>query len=93
MPSRFYNLLAVGRPVILVSEPDAEAALIVREHDLGWVVTPGKPDELANAIREASCSKDLSRLDRAAGIAAHYSLPRAMASYSELIQKLLRTSP
>jgi colanic acid biosynthesis glycosyl transferase WcaI len=27
VPSRFYNLLAVGRPVLLVSEPDAEAAL------------------------------------------------------------------
>jgi colanic acid biosynthesis glycosyl transferase WcaI len=93
VPSRFYNLLAVGRPVILISEPDAEAALTVREHELGWVVTPGKPAELANAIRQAASSKDLSRPDRAAGIAAHYSLPRAMASYSELIQKLLRTGP
>jgi colanic acid biosynthesis glycosyl transferase WcaI len=93
VPSRFYNLLAVGRPVILISEPDAEAALTVREHELGWVVTPGKPDELANAIREAASSKDMLRPGRAAGIAAHYSLPRAMASYSELVQKLLRTGP
>ncbi|MFO7197175.1 hypothetical protein QJS79_14970, partial [Enterococcus faecium] len=29
VPSRFYNLLAAGRPVILVSEPEAEAALTV----------------------------------------------------------------
>jgi len=29
VPSRFYNLLAVGRPVVLVSEPEAEAALTV----------------------------------------------------------------
>jgi len=27
VPSRFYNLLAIGRPVILVSEANAEAAL------------------------------------------------------------------
>jgi hypothetical protein len=26
VPRRFYNLLAIGRPVILVSEADAEAA-------------------------------------------------------------------
>ena len=32
VPSRFYNLLAIGRPVILVSEADAEAALTVTEH-------------------------------------------------------------
>ena len=36
VPSRFYNLLAVGRPVILVSEPEAEAALTVTENRLGW---------------------------------------------------------
>ena len=29
VPSRFYNLLAIGRPVILVSEANAEAALTV----------------------------------------------------------------
>ncbi len=90
VPSRFYNLLAVGRPVILVSEPDAEAALTVQEHGLGWVVTPGKPDELAEAIRLASRASDPSRAERAADIATHFSFDRAMASYSELIQELLR---
>jgi colanic acid biosynthesis glycosyl transferase WcaI len=92
VPSRFYNLLAVGRPVIIISEPDAEAALTVQEHRLGWVVTPGKPDELAKTIRDASFSKDPSQADRAAVIATHFSFARAMASYSELVQKLLRKS-
>ena len=31
VPSRFYNLLAVGRPAIVVSEPDAEAISPSRE--------------------------------------------------------------
>jgi glycosyltransferase involved in cell wall biosynthesis len=93
VPSRFYNLLAIGRPVIIVSEPDAEAAMIVKEHGLGWVVTPGAPDELAKTIRDASFARDLSQADRAAAIATRFSFSRAMASYSELIQKLLRESP
>ena len=46
VPSRFYNLLAVGRPVILVSEPDAEAALTVTENDVGWVSRPAMPANL-----------------------------------------------
>jgi colanic acid biosynthesis glycosyl transferase WcaI len=92
VPSRFYNLLAVGRPVIIVSEPDAEAALTVAEHGLGWVVAPGKPDELANAIRLASFSSDDNQAERAAEIATHFSFARAMASYSELVQNLLRKS-
>jgi len=90
VPSRFYNLLAVGRPVILVSEADAEAALTVSEHDLGWVVEPGNAGELARTIRLASSSEDPSRAERAAAIAQRFNLAGAMASYSDLVQKLLR---
>ena len=50
VPSRIYNLLAVGRPVIICSEPDAEAALLVREEEIGWVVPPENADAIAKAI-------------------------------------------
>jgi colanic acid biosynthesis glycosyl transferase WcaI len=90
VPSRFYNLLAVGRPVIIMSEPDAEAAFTVVEHRLGWVVTPGEPDELAKAIHDASFSNDRSQANRAVTVATNFSLASAMAGYSGLIQKLLR---
>ena len=89
-PSRFYNLLAVGRPVILVSEPGAEAALIVTEHDVGWVVAPGKPDQLAKAIRQAFSSEDPLRAERAAVIARRFNFAEAMAGYSLLIRELRR---
>jgi colanic acid biosynthesis glycosyl transferase WcaI len=90
VPSRFYNLLAVGRPVLIVSEPDAEAALIVAEHRLGWVVTPGDANELATAIRQAATSVDPSRAERAAAIALRFNFASAMARYSELALMLLR---
>ena len=90
VPSRFYNLLAVGRPVLIVSEPDAEAALTVTEHDVGWVVAPDDADELARTIRLASLSKDPLRGERAAAIARRFNFAGAMASYSDLIQGLLR---
>jgi colanic acid biosynthesis glycosyl transferase WcaI len=92
VPSRFYNLLAIGRPVIIISEPTAEAALTVVEHGVGWVAMPGQPDELVKAIRLASSSKDTLQPGRAVAIAAHFSFARAMASYSKLIQDLLRDS-
>lgn len=90
VPSRFYNLLAIGRPVILVSEPDAEAALTVSEHGLGWVVTPGNSDELARIIRVASSSEDPLKAERAAAIAERFNFAVAMSSYSQLVQGLLR---
>ena len=90
IPSRFYNLLAIGRPVVLISEPSAEAAVTITENDLGWVVPPGMPDELAKALRVASLSKDPSMGERAVAIAGHFSSDRALASYASLVQGLLR---
>jgi glycosyltransferase involved in cell wall biosynthesis len=90
VPSRFYNLLAVGRPVILVSEPDAEAAMTVRENNLGWVVRPGMADELAAAIRNASVSADASMAARGVAASGAFTLDRAMAGYSELVDELLQ---
>ena len=36
VPSRIYNLLAVGRPVIVTAEAGSEAALMLKEEDIGW---------------------------------------------------------
>src|SRR3954468_2323315 len=88
VPSRFYNLLAIGRPVILVSEADAEAALTVTEHDVGWVVEPGRPDELAKAVRQAAGADDPQRAARAAEIAGRFDFDAAMAGYCGLIREL-----
>jgi glycosyltransferase involved in cell wall biosynthesis len=90
VPSRFYNLLAVGRPVVLVSEPEAEAALIVTENRLGWVVTPGMSDQLAGAIKAAASSSDSTMAERAVSAARSFSPDRALTSYTLMIQQLLQ---
>jgi glycosyltransferase involved in cell wall biosynthesis len=90
VPSRFYNLLAIGRPVILVSETGAEAALTVTEHKLGWVVEPADAAGLAAAIRDASSSDMASIGERAVIAAQRYGFADAMNGYATLMQKLLR---
>jgi glycosyltransferase involved in cell wall biosynthesis len=92
VPSRFYNLLAVGRPVILVSEPEAEAALIVAESRLGWVVMPGASGELAETIRAASRTAASPMAERAMAAAENFALDRAMMSYRRLVAELLDES-
>jgi colanic acid biosynthesis glycosyl transferase WcaI len=89
VPSRFYNLLAVGRPVILVSEPEAEAALTMTENNLGWVVMPGRPNELANTIRTAASSNVSLMAENAVAAAGNYSPERALTSYAMLVRELL----
>jgi colanic acid biosynthesis glycosyl transferase WcaI len=91
VPSRFYNLLAVGRPVVLVSEPEAEAALTVVESGLGWVVTPGRPDELAAAIVAASRNSDGAMAERAVKAAAKFDRGTAMDAYTDVIDELLHS--
>jgi putative colanic acid biosynthesis glycosyltransferase WcaI len=93
VPSRFYNLLAIGRPVILVSEPDAEAALTVTEHDVGWVVEPGNADELAKTISRAAGARDPQRAERAAEIAGRFDFEVAMTGYCSLIRELSQQKP
>ena len=93
VPSRFYNLLAIGRPVILVSESDAEAALTVTEHDVGWVVTPGDSGELADTISRAAASVDPQQAGRASEISKRYAFETAMAQYCELIRDLAQDRP
>ena len=91
VPSRFYNLLAVGRPVILVSEPEAEAALTVTENSLGWVVLPGMPDQLADVIRSASRSPDPSVAERAVAVQlAEREARRAAGAVAALLRLLRR---
>jgi glycosyltransferase involved in cell wall biosynthesis len=91
VPSRFYNLLAIGRPVILVSEADAEAALTVTEHDVGWVVEPGRADELAKAVSRAAGADDPQRAGRAAEISRRFDFEVAMTDYCSLIRELSQT--
>lgn len=52
VPSKFYGVLATGRPVIYIGAGDGDLARLILDHDLGCVVAPGDADALARAIRE-----------------------------------------
>lgn len=53
VPSRLYNIMAAGKPVIAVSEEGSEVALVVCEEEIGWVSPPGDADRLAQVILDA----------------------------------------
>jgi hypothetical protein len=87
VPSRFYNLLAIGRRVILVSEADA-----VSEHDVGWIVEPGRPMSWRKRVSRAAGAKDPKRAERAAEISKRFDFEIAMADYCGLIRELAQRS-
>jgi colanic acid biosynthesis glycosyl transferase WcaI len=56
VPSRLYNIMAAGKPVVVAADDASEIARVVREEGIGWVVPPRSPALLVEAIREAACS-------------------------------------
>jgi len=53
VPSRLYGVLAAGRPVIVGADADSETARLVTEVGCGIVVPPGRPELVADVIRDA----------------------------------------
>jgi glycosyltransferase involved in cell wall biosynthesis len=91
VPSRIYNLLAIGRPVIICSEPDAEAAILVREEEIGWAVPPENAGALAQAISSAASLPAITREKghRATVVASRYTRQIALRAYRDLMDDLL----
>ncbi|MEO4001503.1 glycosyltransferase family 4 protein [Mesorhizobium sp. CAU 1732] len=54
VPSKFYGVLAAGRPTLFVGATDGEVAMAVRSHACGEAVVPGDVDGLVTAILRLS---------------------------------------
>jgi colanic acid biosynthesis glycosyl transferase WcaI len=91
VPSRMYNVMAAGKPILAVCDDDSELAAVVREDDIGWVIPPGRPDLIASAVRAAQASPDrLRAMGERARKAAEmkYTLGYVLDEYRELIEGL-----
>ncbi len=84
MPSRTYNLLAAGKPILAVTEKDTEIDLVVSENRVGWTVPPNSPEKLAEAIKNImNCRNLLQEMGQRARAAAEkdYDLVTALQRY------------
>lgn len=87
VPSRTYNILAAGKPVLAITDASSEVARIVEEEKVGWIVPPGSPQMLIAAIQSSAASSELAAMGKRARRAAEtkYSLNRAIESYKAAI--------
>ena len=89
VPSRMYNVMAAGKPIIAMTEENSELALVVREERIGWVVPPGDAKALAEAVTAAWKNPlALAAMGRRARSAAErlYSLNQVLDAYERLIR-------
>lgn len=85
VPSKVYNLLAMGLPIVAIVGRDSEVAHIIREAQCGYWVENGDAETLANVL--ASMSKRPEELAEMAKRGAAY--VHNFASLDEIAKKYL----
>jgi glycosyltransferase involved in cell wall biosynthesis len=88
VPSKFYGVLAVARPVLFVGAADGDLARIIQSHDCGYVIEPGDGDALAACIGELANDRDRARAmgQRGRRLYEEQFTPRiALASWERLL--------
>jgi hypothetical protein len=87
VPSKFYGIAAVGRPIISITASDGEIA--VRQHECGLVAEPGDGPALARALIDLAAdpprvtqmgTRARAMLDR------NFARARALARWRELLE-------
>jgi colanic acid biosynthesis glycosyl transferase WcaI len=92
VPSRVYGILAAGRPLIVSADSSSETAQLVKEIDCGVAVPPGRPPELAAALRSAYRGElDLEAMGRQARAYAEREATREVAveRYRSLLDRVI----
>lgn len=96
VPSRIYNIMAAGKPVIVIAEDESELASLVREEGIGWVVSPADRNKLIMAIKDANSNRSLlDEMGKRArkAVVETYSFSCVLESYESLLNSFLREVP
>jgi glycosyltransferase involved in cell wall biosynthesis len=89
MPSRTYNIMAAGKPVLALTDDESELARVIDEERIGWHIEPGNSGNLRNTILKIYDSRShLAEMGNRARKAAHarYSPDVAINAYSDAMR-------
>ena len=89
MPSRTYNIMAAGKPVLALTDKGSELARVIDEDQIGWYIEPGNAKELTALIEKVYNSRDqLAPMGERAREAAlqKYSTEKAVSAYAEALK-------
>lgn len=91
-PSKFYGILASGRPVLLIARQSCDLARVVQTAGCGLVVEPGEANELAQKLLEMSKQPErvMNMGKRSLDLyQQHFGFERSLARYETLLKTLL----
>jgi glycosyltransferase involved in cell wall biosynthesis len=95
VPSKFYPLLAAGRPILAVSSTKTDAARIVERAGCGLVADPDDPEAVAEAVR--TVLRAPGRLPemsaRAREIATSYDKVKQIDAFVKIMEEISSAGP
>lgn len=50
VPSKAYNIMAAGKPILIIADNASEISMCVKEYNLGWIVEPNNPKLLSDTF-------------------------------------------
>jgi len=96
VPSKLYGIAAAGRPIIVVAASDGEIAGLVRRHDCGIVVEPGRGEFLVDALHVLRGDPDrLAAMGRRARamLDTHFTGRHAFTRWQNVIEEVAGSTP
>lgn len=91
VPSKLYNFMAAGRPVLGLATPESEVAAIIGGTRSGLVARPDEPEKVAAAVRTLKADAAARAAMSAAArryVVENFSRERVLDSYERLILDL-----
>jgi len=89
MPSKTYNLMAAGKPVLAITDAGSELAQVIEEEGIGWHVRPGDVEGFVNKLKEISLERSkFQEMGQRARRAAEttYSISDALEKYKRALK-------
>lgn len=92
VPSRMYNVMAAGVPIIAIADADAELSRTVTENEAGWQMAAGDADSLERLIRRLATPAGRTEArafgeNARAALLPRYTLPQIIEQYRDLLME------
>jgi len=90
VPSKIWDYVGARVPILAVVHPSFKVAELIRKYDLGLVVNPREPSEIADAI--GRLQDGTYAYDPPSSVFDRFTRERKAERYSELLHKVARTA-
>jgi glycosyltransferase involved in cell wall biosynthesis len=91
VPSKSYNIMATGKPILVIADNNSEISLCVKEFNIGWVAEPNNPkilNKLFDKIYKECVTENKKNIVNSRDIALeHFSKEIILNKYFNLFNK------